>query len=320
MAVFSFSQYLREQWRALPHPKPVEDVTSKTFMVTGSNVGLGFEASIHLVKMRPKLLIATSRDVSKCEQTRKSILECAAESGGTMNPTVSSLPLEMGSFQSVCSLVDSISGDENRTLHVLVANAGLLSPGEYVQTQDGWEITLQVNYLSTALLSILLLPSLMNSSSSNSPSRLVLVSSFVHQIATGLEGADSWSSILETINKPEFGDRSARYYASKLLQVMFIRELASRLPKHIPIIACTVNPGYCDSKIIRYEKHQWVFTLFKRLFLVRSTEEGSRTLVHAAVGTDRSMNGCYLSSCQVAEESDFVLSPQGNAFSAKLWV
>lgn len=71
MAVFTLRRYFREQWRTLPQPRAVEDVSSKTFLVTGSNVGLGFEASVHLAKMRPKLLLATSRDLDKCERTQK---------------------------------------------------------------------------------------------------------------------------------------------------------------------------------------------------------------------------------------------------------
>lgn len=71
MAVFTLRRYFREQWRTLPRPRAVDGVSSKTFVVTGSNVGLGFEASVHLAKMGPKLLLATSRDLAKCKQTRK---------------------------------------------------------------------------------------------------------------------------------------------------------------------------------------------------------------------------------------------------------
>ena len=105
-----------------------------------------------------------------------------------------------------------------------------------------------------------------------------------------------------------------------VLGIMFIRELASRLPESTPVIACTVDPGFCDSDIIRYQEKGWVFTYFKKLALVRSTEEGSRTLVHAAVASDRSMHGRYLSSCEISEESDFVFTPEGKACSARVWV
>ena len=65
-----------------------------------------------------------------------------------------------------------------------------------------------MNYLSTALLSILMLPYLIRSSSSDSPSRLVLVSSLGHYVGSRmLNGVEKWSSILDTINEEKFCGR-----------------------------------------------------------------------------------------------------------------
>lgn len=105
-----------------------------------------------------------------------------------------------------------------------------------------------------------------------------------------------------------------------VLEVIFIRELASRLPDTTPVIACTVNPGYCVSKLTRNIAARWIMAVFRTLFFVRSAEEGSRALVHAAVASDRSMHGRYLSCCQVTEESDFLFTAEGKAFSARVWV
>lgn len=105
-----------------------------------------------------------------------------------------------------------------------------------------------------------------------------------------------------------------------VLGIIFIRELASRLPEDTSVVACTVDPGFSVSKIARSRPEKWAMSAFGKLFLVRSTEEGSRTLVHAAVASDRSMHGRYLSCCQVTEESDFLFTPEGKAFSARVWV
>ncbi|KAI9566777.1 hypothetical protein HD554DRAFT_1059683 [Boletus coccyginus] len=107
-------------------------------------------------------------------------------------------------------------GFGNGELNALFTNARLF-PGDYTQTQDGWEVTylqsfvfpvqntfgfhhirLQVNYLSYALLIILFLPYLIESSSPDSPSCLVLVSSLGHYFVSKLK--DSRNSILGTIN------------------------------------------------------------------------------------------------------------------------
>jgi len=49
-------------------------------------------------------------------------------------------PLELGSFQVVRSFVDRFAADGNGELNALIMNAGLF-PGNYTQTQDGWELT-----------------------------------------------------------------------------------------------------------------------------------------------------------------------------------
>lgn len=105
-----------------------------------------------------------------------------------------------------------------------------------------------------------------------------------------------------------------------VLVIILIRELASRLPENTSLIACAVDPGFCVSKITRNRPEGWAVSALGKLFLVRSTEEGSRTLVHAATVSDRSMHGRYLSCCEVAEESDFLFTPEGKAFSARVWV
>lgn len=65
-------------------------------------------------------------------------------------------------------------------------------------------VRLQVNYLSTALLSILMLPHLIKSAMSTDASRLVIVSSEAHFLAGKLKGADSWPSILGRLNNEEY--------------------------------------------------------------------------------------------------------------------
>ncbi len=48
---------------------------------------------------------------------------------------------------------------------------------------------------------------------------------------------------------------------------------------------------------------------------------GSRTLVHAALEeSNKDVQGKYLDSCHVAEESDFAISPEGKVIQDRLWV
>jgi retinol dehydrogenase 12 len=79
-----------------------------------------------------------------------------------------------------------------------------------------------------------------------------------------------------------------------------------------------VNPGLCKTELSR-ESKSWTFSLMIAL-LARTAEQGSRTLTHAAIGTDgENFKGEYLSNCKVDEYSPFVQSPEGQATGKKLW-
>ena len=105
---------------------------------------------------------------------------------------------------------------------------------------------------------------------------------------------------------------------------MFVRELASRLPNPTPVSVSAVNPGFCISQITRSMDTNPVIRItscvVKALF-ARTTEVGSRTLVHPAVEPgERVRHGRYVSCCEVVEESDYVLSEEGKEISKRLWV
>lgn len=63
-----------------------------------------------------------------------------------------------------------------------------------------------------------------------------------------------------------------------------------------------------------------IFTFGKQLCAVRSTDMGCRNLVHAAVAeNERERHGCYVSSYEVAEERNYVLSDDGRVMAKQLW-
>lgn len=283
-------------------------------MVVGSNSGLGLDASVFLARQKLKLLIVTSRDSTKCKQTREAILE-RTDSGNNEGTAVEAWPLEMNSFDSVRAIVDRLAAREDSQLNVLVANAGVLLDDNFSSTPDGWELTLQVNYLSTALLSLLLLPYLIKSSTADSPSRLAIVSSVAHYSGPKyLKGARTWDRILETVNSKRFAKGAERYCVSKLMSMMFVRELEARLPNPTPVVVCAIDPGMCQTKMLAKSPARSL------TFFSRTAEVGSRTLVHAAIGDEaRTMHGRYLSSCKVGEESTYIASPEGKEFSRRLW-
>jgi retinol dehydrogenase-12 len=116
----------------------------------------------------------------------------------------------------------------------------------------------------------------------------------------------------------------SRYPVSKLLNLFFARELASRLPQDSPLVINAVNPGFCISGLRR--SVPWsrvIFYWFLETLASWSTERGSRQLIFAALGNQDKLDetkGAYISSSKIEEPSDYVISDEGAKVQKQLWV
>lgn len=86
------------------------------------------------------------------------------------------------------------------------------------------------------------------------------------------------------------------------MEIYSVRELASLLPvSKTGVVINTVNPGLCTTELSR--NLNWVGRsriALMRLLLGRTAEQGSRTLLHAAVAGEES-HGKYVSDCEIKE-------------------
>jgi hypothetical protein len=130
-----------------------------------------------------------------------------------------------------------------------------------------------------------------------------------------------------------------RYYVSKLIQLLTVREFADELTKSTKpgkIVTSVVNPGFVATQIMRHEGPLFqIYLKVLRKLLARTAEEGSRTLVHGAEGGEET-HGQYLDDCKVGRyvsmetgragvnanicsASGFVLSPKARETQKQLW-
>ena len=108
-----------------------------------------------------------------------------------------------------------------------------------------------------------------------------------------------------------------------MLNVFFARGLSEKL-RDKALIVNAVNPGFCHSAFRRNWKGLRAWLVWPmEVFLARSTEQGSRQLIWACIGGKDNIDqlrGAYISSMQVRESSDFVVSEEGKRAQNKLWV
>ncbi len=185
--------------------------------ITGSTDGLGRQTALRLGESEAHLIIH-GRNVERGEAV-------VAEIEAMGNGSARFYRADLGSFDEVRELAEAILRDYDR-IDVLVNNAGIWG-GDRLESVDGHELHLQVNYLSTFLLTRLLLPRL----EAAAPSRIVHVSSAAQR------PLDFENLMLEE------GYSDGRAYAqSKLAQILFSQDLAEELAG-TGIISVALHPA-----------------------------------------------------------------------------
>ena len=138
-----------------------------------------------------------------------------------------------------CARSPTRSARKHDRLDILLNNAGLVLR-KRVETVDGHESQFQINHLGHFLLTNLLHGALVRSA----PARVVNVSSYAHtQVRGGLDFDDlDW----ERRRYQGFGC----YSATKLMNVLFTRELARRNDPDV-LTANALHPGFVASNFAR---------------------------------------------------------------------
>lgn len=118
-------------------PADLPALTGTTAVVTGANCGIGLYTALELARHGAAVTLAV-RTVEKGEEAARWIRESvpAAE--------VSVARLDLGSLESVRAMAEAWEGP----LHLLVNNAGLMTPPRYRETSDGFELQFGTNHPS----------------------------------------------------------------------------------------------------------------------------------------------------------------------------
>lgn len=175
---YTFSKiFFKHQIR--PNPKPAlesNSIAQQTAVITGGNTGIGLECGKLLLSLQLSHLILAVRSLQKGEE--------AAGPLRTLYPNakIDVWHLDMNSYESIRAFARKCA--TLARLDVAILSAGIMNTRLEVHPSTGHEEMFQVNYLSTALLSLLLLPVLKKTKlASGSPGRLTLVASGAALIA-----------------------------------------------------------------------------------------------------------------------------------------
>jgi NAD(P)-dependent dehydrogenase (short-subunit alcohol dehydrogenase family) len=246
----------------------VTDLAGKVVVITGGNSGIGKESAVALASMGAHVVIAA-------RNPRKAAAAVAEVQGRTAaGARVETIPLDLASFDAVHCFAEAFRAEHDRC-DVLLNNAGLVLHKRTV-TEDGRETTLQVNHLGHFLLTHLLRDLLEEAA----PSRVVNVASDAHKLTRALDCED-----LDFARRHYGGFRA--YCATKLMNVMFSRELSRRWPAG-GVTANALHPGFVASNFAKegdYGILGRAGTTLGRPFAI-SVAQGAETPVYLASSPD----------------------------------
>jgi NAD(P)-dependent dehydrogenase (short-subunit alcohol dehydrogenase family) len=238
------------------------DQKGRIAIVTGSNIGLGYDTALALAGKGCRLVLAC-RNLDKAQAAREQILARYPKA------RVECQTLDLSSLKSVRAFATGFL-KSHRKLDLLINNAGIMMP-PYSLSEDGFESQLAANYLGHFALTGLLLPVLARTAGS----RIVSLSSLAH----------NWGHI--RFDDPHFKNgysKRGAYGQSKLACLMFAYELNRRLQEAgLKTLSVAAHPGVAVTNLAQH------FPRFLTMFFPlvgQSAAAGALPTLYAALGDD----------------------------------
>jgi NAD(P)-dependent dehydrogenase (short-subunit alcohol dehydrogenase family) len=214
-------------------PKLIDSLEGKTYVITGANTGVGFQATSILLSKGAKVVML-NRNPRKSEQA---IAELKNKFGHDAD--VSYIIVDLAVLASVrkgaLGLLNKVE-----QIDALICNGAIAQVAKQQLTVDGFESQLGVNHYGHFLLSGLLFDRI-----DKSQGRIVIVSSEGHKM--GLRTIQ-----FDDINWDKNYHPNTVYSQSKLAQMMFAYELQDKIKdagKSVEVYVC--HPGASNTSLIR---------------------------------------------------------------------
>ena len=238
-------------------PESLDSQKGKTYLITGGNAGIGFEATKLLASKGAKVIIL-SRNEKKVNAAIEEIKQFYP------NADIEFTKLNLASLESVRSAAKNINSSIEK-IDALICDAAIAQIATQKFTTDGLESQLGVNYYGNFLLSALLFDKI-----DKSHGRIVYVSSLGYKM--GHKRIQ-----FEDMNFDKNYHPNNVYSHSKLALMLFAYELQRRVKKtnkNMQIQVC--HPGSSKTTLIKEDAPFLTRMLLKLIFpFFQSAQKGS---------------------------------------------
>lgn len=257
-------------------PERLGDLNGKTYVITGTTSGTGFEAARILLSKGAKVVMM-NRNSKKAEKTINSLKQNLGDRIHVFN-----IPMDLAEQASVRTAAKEVL-EKVSHIDALICNAAIAQVPTQKRTVDGYESQLGVNHYGHFTLQGLLFPLI-----KKSKGRIVTVGSMGYKMGLKTIKFDdmNWDK--------EYTPNNA-YSQSKLAQIMSIYELQDRLKKtDVKAYAC--HPGSSRTALIATSGSlimRAIFGLMKCSPLTQSAEKGAYPQLMCATEKDLDQSGFY---------------------------
>ncbi|KXS97300.1 hypothetical protein AC578_4567 [Pseudocercospora eumusae] len=288
----------------------------KTVLVTGANGAYGSRAARNFAERDVETLVLV--DARDCTELKEK-LESNLKSQGKPVPKIEVWQVDMMTFEG-CKQLKEKAQSLNYLDHVL-STMGILS-FDRKESPEGWETSIQVNYLSNALLGLLLLPLLKPSPSNPNPPVLTFVSSFgIYPSWPTMWSLPKSGSFLKFLSNNQNGMAQKNQYGrSKTLLVYFMRELAAKLSKTKQLPQITVNctdPGTAWTPLSNINRDMFITRVITD-FGARDAQYGANTLTNG-VSEGPESHGKIVMDFGYGSFPPWMQRPNGKAQQERVW-
>ena len=150
-SLFETLQFRRDQVQKLPISLTEQSCSGKTYIITGANSGLGYEAAKHLAALQCRRVIMAVRNLGAGETAMREI-EAATKTSGILQVW----HIDLSKYDSVVKFVDRVEKELDRVDGV-VLNAAV-GMGRWVECEEGMDMNMTVNLVSQVVLTVGLMP------------------------------------------------------------------------------------------------------------------------------------------------------------------
>jgi NAD(P)-dependent dehydrogenase (short-subunit alcohol dehydrogenase family) len=271
---------MSEKWKAADIPS----MTGRRVLITGANSGIGYHAALKLARKGAHVMLA-------CRDRQRGEAALARLDADSPSAHTELVIFDLASLASVRDFVENQLAT-HRPIHILINNAGVMTPPKRLQTADGFELQFGTNVLGHFALTALLMPALqLAAAESADRPRIVTIASIAHK-----RGQLNFDDLQSTKN---YGPMRA-YQQSKLADLMFAFELNRRLrATNSQVMSVAAHPGVANTNLFQVGDYPALEKTARNLLghaigiLLNSDAEGALPTLYAATAPAVEDGGYY---------------------------